>query len=196
MKKINFFVNCLVVIVAFTFALSMETKLNADLNKKPNSLYDINAKSITGKDRPLSEFKGKVSLVVNTASKCGFTSQYKGLEELYQKYKDQGLVILGFPSNDFAKQEPGTNDEIASFCKVNFGVTFPLFEKARVTGDEKQEVYKFLTDSSNSEFSGDPGWNFVKILVDKNGKVRNRFSSMTGPDSKKIIEEIEKLLKE
>ena len=148
-------------------------------NSNAQNLYEHKANLINGTEFDFSNLKGKVSLFVNTASKCGFTSQYKSLEKLYQTYKDDGLVVLGFPSNDFGSQEPGSNEEIVKFCKINYGVTFPMFEKASVKGDEKQETYKILT--SAKEFEGDPGWNFVKFLVDKNGVVIGRYSSISGP---------------
>lgn len=161
------------------------------------SVYeDIKVKTLSGVETSMSEFKGKVSLIVNTASNCGFTGQYSGLETLYQQYKDRGFIVLSFPSNDFGAQEPGSNEEIANFCENTFGVSFPLFDKAHVKGESKQEVYKILTENSPKDFQGDPGWNFVKFLVDKDGFVRGRFSSMTKPESKKISSLIEELLKE
>jgi len=171
--------------------------LSADSKKEtksmPSSLYDITAKDITGQETPLSKFKGKVALVVNTASKCGFTYQYKDLESLYEKYKDQGFVVLGFPSNDYMTQEPGSDQEIKKFCEFKYGVTFPLFTKDHVSGEAKQPVFKFLTES-NQNFTGDPGWNFVKFLVDREGKVIDRFSSLTSPNNNKITSKIESLL--
>lgn len=160
------------------------------------SIYQRSATSLRGEEVQMSSFKGKVALIVNTASKCGFTGQFEGLEELYNEYNDQGFVVLGFPSNDFGSQEPGSNDDIAEFCKLNYGVTFPMFEKAPVKGDEKQEIYKILTEKSSKDFQGDPGWNFVKFVVDKNGYVRGRFSSMTKPNDKKIKQLIDSLISE
>ena len=158
------------------------------------SIYELRTQDINGASIELSAFKGKVALIVNTASQCGFTSQYKGLEELYQRYKDRGFVVLAFPSNDFAGQEPGTDDEIKKFCELKYHTTFPIFKKAAVTGDHKQAVYKFLTEESGDKYSGDPGWNFVKFLIDKDGKVVGRFASITKPLSTKITAQIEKLL--
>ncbi|MCB0338596.1 MAG: glutathione peroxidase [Bdellovibrionales bacterium] len=157
------------------------------------SFYKFEVRDAQGNLVHLSNFAGSVCLVVNTASKCGFTPQYKGLEELYKKYLDRGFVVMAFPSNDFGNQEPGSDSEIKEFCEIGFGVTFPLFTKASVKGDQKQPVYKFLTES-NPKFSGDPGWNFVKFLVSREGKVVNRFSSLTGPTSKKLTKAIEKEL--
>ena len=158
-----------------------------------DSLYALTARTITGEEQPLSTYAGQVALVVNTASKCGFTSQYEGLEKLYDQYRERGFVILGFPSNDFGSQEPGSNDDIQRFCKLNYGVSFPLFEKNPVSGPAKQEVYKLLTERAPG-FEGDPGWNFVKFLVNKDGKVVARFASVVTPTSKKLQKEIEKWL--
>jgi glutathione peroxidase len=168
-----------------------------DGTEKGSSIYqDINLTTLSGNEILASEYKGKVALVVNTASNCGFTGQYSGLESLYQKYRDQGFVVLGFPSNDFGAQEPGTNEEIAHFCESTYGASFPLFHKDHVKGESKQPIYKILTEQSPKDFQGDPGWNFVKFLVDRNGFVRGRYSSMTKPESGKITREIEKLLGE
>ena len=158
-----------------------------------NSIYDIKVKTIGGKETTLEEYKDKVLLIVNVASKCGFTSQYEGLEALHQKYKDKGLVILGFPCNQFGSQEPGTEKEIQNFCSVNFGVTFPMFSKINVNGDDTHPLYVHL----KSEQPGILGseiikWNFTKFLVNKEGKVVERFGSSTKP--KELEGEIEKLL--
>jgi glutathione peroxidase len=151
-----------------------------------SDLYSIPVKTISGEEKNLAEFKGKVLLVVNLASKCGFTYQYEGLEKLYKKYQDQGFVILGFPSNDFLSQEPGTNDEIQNFCKVRFGVTFPLFDKKAVTGKEIQPVYTFLLSKLPKSEQGNVLWNFEKILVDRRGNPLQRFRSTTKPEDSKI----------
>ena len=157
--------------------------------------YDFNANSITGEKVSMSTYKDKVVLIVNVASECGFTPQYEGLEKLYKRYKKQGLVILGFPSNQFGGQEPGTEKEIQNFCKLNFGVTFPLFEKIEVNGDNTHPLYTFLKSEATG-FLGSEGikWNFTKFLINKKGKVINRYGSSTKP--KKIAADIEKLLKE
>ena len=180
--------------LSFVVGILMSKYVSAEEISSQTSLYSITATSIRGQKVNLNEYKGKVALIVNTASKCGFTSQYEGLEKLYKKYKDKNFIILGFPSDDFGHQEPGNNQEIENFCKVNYGVSFPLFEKAAVKGELKQPAYKILTEQSAGSLRGDPGWNFVKFLVDKDGYPRARFSSMTSPDSSKIEEEIEKLL--
>jgi len=156
--------------------------------------YDFNAKTITGEEVSMSAYKGKVVLVVNVASKCGFTPQYEGLEKLYQDYNSQGLEILGFPCNQFRKQEPGTHEEIQNFCKVNFDVTFPLFEKIDVNGEHTHPLYVYLKAQAPG-FLGTEGikWNFTKFLIDKQGKVITRYGSSTKPAE--IAKDIEKLLK-
>jgi glutathione peroxidase len=141
------------------------------------SIYDISALSLQGKETSLSEFKDKTILIVNTASKCGLTPQFEGLEKLYESYKDRGLVILGFPSNQFANQEPGDEKSIAEGCVLNYGVTFPMFSKIEVNGPNTHPLYQFL----KKEFKGDIKWNFTKFLVDKSGTVVKRFSPMTKP---------------
>jgi glutathione peroxidase len=157
------------------------------------SAYDYSFKTLQGEeDLPLSQFKGKVLLIVNTASKCGFTSQYEGLEELYKKYREQGLEVLGVPSNDFGKQEPGTSEEIASFCKLNYGVTFPMASKQEVVGDNAHPFYKWAATALG--FGTAPKWNFHKYLVDKNGRLVDYFNSNTAPDAKNLVSAIEKLL--
>jgi glutathione peroxidase len=178
---------------SFLFASLSQADPSID---KGSSIYQGTVVDLSGEAVSMEEFKGKVSLVVNTASKCGFTSQYGGLESLYREYKDKGFMVLGFPSNDFGAQEPGSDEEIAFFCENTFGVSFPTFSKDKVKGEDKQATYKILTEESPKEFQGDPGWNFVKFVVDKEGFVRGRFSSMTKPESKKIRSLIESLLTE
>lgn len=157
------------------------------------SFYDLQALGIDGQPVELAQFKGKVALVVNTASNCGFTSQYAGLERLYDKYKDQGLVVLGFPSNDFGGQEPGSNEEIQQFCSTKFKVSFPLFDKSPVSGADKQQAYKFLVDSVGGK---EILWNFEKFLVGRDGKVIDRWRSITTPESGSLVSAIEKALAE
>jgi len=162
---------------------------------KMQSFYDFNATSITGENIPMSNYKGQVVLVVNVASKCGFTPQYEGLEELYENHEDENFTILGFPSNQFGEQEPGTHEEIQNFCKVNFGVTFPLFEKIDVNGENAHPLYKFLKkEATGFLWTESIKWNFTKFLVDKNGKVITRYGSSTKP--KDIEADVVKLLKE
>ena len=161
----------------------------------PKSFYSIEAKAIDGTSVKMEQYKGKVLLIVNTASKCGFTGQYAGLESLYKKYAEKGFLILGFPSNDFLKQEPGTNEEIAQFCTANYGVTFPMFEKIVVKGDGQHPLYVFLTDKqTDPKFGGEITWNFNKFLIDRNGTIINRFGSRTAPEDKELIEAVEQAL--
>ncbi len=156
-------------------------------------IYDFTVRTIEGFQKSLDDYRGKVVLIVNTASKCGFTPQYEGLQELYRKYKDRGFVVLGFPSNDFMRQEPGTSEEIKQFCEVSFGVKFPMFEKIKVRGRNKHPLYEFLTSKkTNPGFGGSIKWNFTKFLIDREGRIINRFSPNTSPES--IEPEITRLL--
>lgn len=158
------------------------------------SIYDIPLKDIHGKDTTLAAYKGKPMLIVNVASKCGLTPQYTGLEMTWRKYKDQGLVVLGFPCNDFAGQEPGTSLQILEFCQGNYDVSFPMFEKLKVLGDDRHPLYATLT-GKDSPFPGDVEWNFGKFLVSKDGKIVNRFSPRTKPESEEVTKAIEAALK-
>ncbi|MBU5669845.1 glutathione peroxidase [Peptoniphilus sp. MSJ-1] len=154
--------------------------------------YDYTVKDIDGNDLSMEEFKGKIVLIVNTASKCGFTKQYKGLEDLYQKYKDEGFVILGFPCNQFGGQEPGTNEEIKNFCDLTFSVSFPMMSKIDVNGKNEDPLYTFLK-SEQGGIAGDRiKWNFTKFLIDREGNVVDRFASATTPED--IEEDIKKYL--
>ncbi|WP_028974787.1 glutathione peroxidase [Spirochaeta cellobiosiphila] len=159
-----------------------------------NNFYDLEAKANTGKDVKFDAYKGKTVLVVNTASKCGFTPQYDGLQKLYDKYKDQGLEILGFPCDQFGNQEPGNDSEIQEFCKVNFGVNFPLFKKTDVNGPEAHPVFQYLKKSLPGVFGSKVKWNFTKFLVDSKGNPVKRFAPTVKPE--KMEKQIEKLLKE
>ena len=178
------------------------------------SIYEVPVKKINGDDGSLAEFKGKVVLVVNVASKCGLTPQYEGLENLYEQYKGQGLVVTGFPANNFKSQEPGTNEEIQSFCTTNYGVKFPMFSKISVAGEDKHPLYKLLTTAQPKaisvsevpfreklkgygiETNADPEvlWNFEKFLVGRNGEVVKRFSPDTPPDAPELVAAIEEEL--
>ncbi|KAG0329828.1 glutathione peroxidase gpx1 [Dissophora globulifera] len=157
----------------------------------PN-FFALSAKDKTHKEISMKEFEGKVVLVVNVASKCGFTKQYAGLEELYKKYKDQGFVIIGFPCNQFGGQEPGSNEEIESFCQLNFGVTFPLMDKIDVNGDKEDPVYTYLKAQKKSLMMSRIKWNFEKFLIGKDGLVVERYASTTTPDS--IAKDVEKCI--
>jgi len=160
-----------------------------------SSIYDFTLNSITGQPVPLAQYKGKVVLLVNVASKCGYTPQYKGLEALYKKYEAQGFVILGFPANNFLWQEPGTNAEIQAFCSRNYNVTFPMFAKISVKGSDQAPLYQYLTDKkANPATGGGIGWNFTKFLVDRNGKIVARFDSSVEPESAEVRKAIEAAL--
>ena len=155
--------------------------------------YEYSARKINGVNVTMENYKGKVVLIVNTASKCGFTPQFKELEELYREYQDQGLVILGFPSNQFASQDPGSNEEILNFCQLNYGVTFPMFEKIDVNGQNAHPLYQFLKGEAKSLLGKDIKWNFTKFLIDREGRVIKRYAPNVAPLS--IKDDIEKLLK-
>lgn len=157
------------------------------------TVHDFTAATLTGKEQSLADYKGKVVLVVNTASKCGFTPQYAGLEEIYQKYKDQGFVVLGFPCNQFGAQEPGSATEIEQFCHVNYGVKFPMFDKIDVNGANAHALFKFLTSKKPGVLGTEMiKWNFTKFLIDKNGNPVKRYGPNTKPAE--IGQDIEKLL--
>ena len=159
------------------------------------SLYDFTVNDIHGKPVKLDRYKGKVMLVVNTASQCGFTPQYKGLEKLYEKFHEQGLEILAFPCNQFGEQEPGSPEEIKTFCSTTYGVTFPMTEKIEVNGDGRHPLYQALTKTADAEgVDGDIRWNFEKFLVGRDGNVVARFSPLVLPDAPEVVDTIEKAL--
>lgn len=158
------------------------------------NIYEFNADTIEGNNISLEKYKGKVLLIVNTASKCGFTPQYKELEALYQKLGNDKFEVLGFPCNQFANQEPGSNDEIKNFCEINYGVTFQIFDKVDVRGENAHPLFKFLTSEKKGLFGGSVKWNFTKFLIDKNGNVVERFAPTTSP--LKIEKQILNLLNE
>ncbi|SDM88440.1 glutathione peroxidase [Sediminibacillus halophilus] len=147
------------------------------------NIYDFSATSISGEEVPLQKYKGKAMLIVNTASKCGFTPQYQGLQQLYDKFHDEGLVVLGFPSNQFMNQEPGSEETIQTFCQTNYGVTFPLFSKIDVKGKNAHPLFAYLSEQAPGVLSGQIKWNFTKFLVDKNGHVVKRYAPSTKPES-------------
>ena len=163
------------------------------LAARAESIYDIKLKDIDGKDTTLAPYKGKVLLIVNVASKCGFTKQYTALESIYEKYKDKGFAVLGFPCNQFGAQEPGTNEEIKEFCSSKFNVTFPLFDKIEVNGPNRHPLYVELA-GEKSPFPGDIKWNFTKFLIGKDGKILQRFDSKVTPDSEEVTIAIETAL--
>lgn len=159
------------------------------------TVYDFTLNSIDGQPMPLSSFKGKVVLLVNVASRCGYTPQYTALESIYEKYKDRGFVIVGFPANNFGAQEPGTNQEIKTFCTAKYHVTFPMMAKVSVKGSDITPLYQFLTDkTAHPDTGGEIGWNFTKFLVGPDGRVIARFDSAVEPDSPQVTGAIEKAL--
>ncbi len=156
------------------------------------SIYDFTVNSIRGKEVNLADYKDHVVLIVNTASKCGYTPQFEGLENLYQKYKDRNFVVLGFPSNQFGGQDPGTNDEIGTFCKVNYGVSFPMMAKVDVNGQYESSLFTFLKKEKGGILGDRIKWNFTKFLIDKNGEVVKRYAPTTKPEA--LEDDIEALL--
>lgn len=168
---------------ALAFAVSAGQQTRQAKPSEPESLHEFVMEDIDGKSQSLAKYKGKVVLVVNVASRCGLTPQYEGLEKLYRAYKDKGLVILGFPANDFNGQEPGTNEEIKEFCTGKYDVTFPMFSKISVLGVDKHPLYQWLVDHTDDT---EVDWNFHKFLVDRDGKVVTRFAARTKPDDKSL----------
>jgi glutathione peroxidase len=169
--------------------------LGTSLMAADKTVYDFTLNSIDGQATPLSNYKGKVVLLVNVASRCGFTPQYSALESIYEKYKDQGFVIVGIPANNFGAQEPGSNQEIKTFCSAKYNVTFPMMAKVSVKGSDITPLYQFLTDkNSNPKTGGEIGWNFTKFLIGPDGRVLARFDSKVVPDSPEVTSAIEKAL--
>lgn len=164
--------------------------------RKAKSMYDFTLKNSKGRDVKLEEFRGQVVMLVNVASKCGYTPQYEGLQKIYERYRAQGFTILAFPANNFGAQEPGTNEEIQEFCRINYGVTFPVFSKISVKGEDQHPLYKYLTGrDTNPDFAGDIKWNFGKFLVGRDGRVVARFDSADKPEDSKVTQAIEQALK-
>jgi glutathione peroxidase len=176
--------------LTFGVLLIMATSLFAG-----SGVYSFTLNSIDGKPSPLADYKGKVVMLVNVASKCGYTPQYSALEAIYEKYKDQGFVILGFPANNFGAQEPGTNEEIKTFCTRKYSVSFPMYSKISVKGDDQAPLYAYLTKETGPGITGEIKWNFTKFLVDRDGKVVQRFEPAVTPDSQEVTSAIEKQLK-
>jgi glutathione peroxidase len=185
-------------IVAAIFALSVAATLGPNrvaAEEASKELLDLSARRLAGSEEPLSRYRGKVLLIVNTASECGYTPQYAGLEALYERYRDKKFSVLGFPSNDFGEQEPGDDRQIGAFCKSNYGVEFPMFSKVRVLGADAHPVYAYLT-SLPKPIGGPVEWNFQKYLVDRKGNVVARFESETKPNDPALVAAIEHLLSE
>jgi len=169
--------------------------LGASVMAADKSVYEFTLNSIDGQPAPLAAYKGKVVMLVNVASRCGFTPQYEALEAVYQKYKDRGLVIVGIPANNFGAQEPGTNQEIKTFCSSKYHVTFPMMAKVSVKGEDQTPLYQYLTDkSANPQTGGEIQWNFTKFLVGPDGRVITRFESKVKPDAPEVTGAIEKAL--
>jgi len=175
--------------ILLIFAIFMMTSLSLSAQR---SFYDFKVKTLSGEEFDLSDLKGKKVLVVNTASKCGLTPQYKDLEALYNKYKDRNFVVIGFPANNFMNQEPGTNEEIAEFCEANYGVSFPMMEKISVKGDDQHPLYTWLTtEKLNGKMDSEVKWNFQKYMIDEKGNLVGVIPPKEKPDSEKIINWIE-----
>ena len=183
-------IKVIIVILLLGIGTYIYSETNADKGDMGKSIYDFKVKTISGEEKSLADYKGKVLLIVNTASKCGFTPQYKGLQKLYSKYSSQGFEVLGFPCNQFGEQEPGSSDEIQEFCELNYSVSFPIFEKIDVNGENAHDLYKFLKSEKSGLITDEIKWNFTKFLVDKNGKPIERYGSVTTPESieKDILE--------
>ena len=176
-------------IILITIMFSFSNKVSAKYEK---TIYDFEIESITGEKINFSKYKNKPILLVNVASQCGFTKQYEDLQKLWEKYQDKGLIVIGLPSNQFGGQEPGSNSEIKNFCEVNFNINFPMTTKIDVKGENIDPIYKWALKNYGKKAT--PKWNFYKILINKDGKIEQTYSSITNPMSKKITNEIEKIL--
>lgn len=163
-------------------------------NERTDTVYQYELNSIDGENISLNNFKGDVLLIVNTASECGFTGQYAGLQTIFEEYEESGFKVLGFPANNFGGQEPGSDEEIVSFCELNYGVSFPLFSKISVKGEDQHPLFQMLTTAENPDFTGEVGWNFEKFLIDRNGNLVRRFKSNVEPESEELLNAIEELL--
>lgn len=179
--------NKLILLFTGLLLMSLTTERNDTVHQYEENL-------INGEKVSLKSFEGEVLLIVNTASECGYTPQYEGLQNIYEEYSDRGFEVLGFPANNFAGQEPGSDEEIAQFCEMNYGVSFPMFTKVSVKGDDIHPLFDFLTTADNPDFKGEIGWNFEKFLVDGNGNVVRRFKSSVTPESSEMKSAIEELL--
>jgi glutathione peroxidase len=194
MLRLSRFLPALLTLVGIS-SVSMTQTTSAAEVAKDKTIHSISVNTIEGKPVELGQYEGKVLLIVNVASRCGLTPQYTALQSVYDKYKEKGLVVMGFPCNQFGKQEPGSNKEIQEFCSSKYKVTFDMFDKVDVNGPTASPLYKALTSAdAKPKGPGDVGWNFEKFLIGKNGEILARFDSRTAPDDKKIIEAIEKAL--
>ena len=177
-------------------SVRIEAKEKISKQEKVPSIYEFTVTDIDGKNVKLDQFRGKAMLLVNVASQCGYTPQYEGLQKIYFKYKERGFVVLGFPANNFGAQEPGTDQEIKTFCSTKYNVTFPMFSKISVKGVDQHPLYKFLTvEMTDPKFAGEITWNFNKFLVDRQGNIVARFDSKDTPESDKVVAAIERALK-
>ncbi len=173
------------ILVILTLMLSMVVHSDST-----EDIYTYSLNLINGENISLEDFKGEVLLIVNTASECGFTHQYEGLQKIYEEYSDKGFTVLGFPANNFGGQEPGTDEEIAQFCEMNFGVSFPLFSRISVRGDDQHPLFNLLTNLENPDFTGAISWNFEKFLIDRNGNLVRRFKTNVPPEGEEVREAI------
>ncbi len=180
------------ILILLLFVFSPAIRVHA--SETIQCIYDFTQNDIEGKPVKFEDYKGKVLLIINTASKCGFTPQYKELMELYSKYKEKGLVVLGFPANEFGQQEPGTDQEIQEFCTLNYKVEFPMFSKVCVKGESIEPLFHFLTEQKNPDFTGEIKWNFEKFLIGKDGQLLHRYRSKVKPTDPEIVEAIEQAL--
>lgn len=179
-----------VIFILLALLLTINFAANQKGDAMPNNIHDVTVKDLSGNEVVLSDYKDKVLLIVNVASECGYTKQYAGLQELYEKYKERGFEILAFPCNDFGGQEPGTNEQIQEFCTSTFGVEFPLFDKIKVLGDDKEPLYEKLINNPTTE-QGDVKWNFEKFLISKDGNVVKRFRTKVEPLSDEVVNAVE-----
>lgn len=200
MKKQGIILGLILIFIVGVFAvlgLNLMSETTTKTKTSTNTIHKFSAENIDGVDTSLEKFKGDVVMIVNTASKCGYTPQYKGLQAIYEKYKDKGFKVIGFPTNDFGGQEPGSNEEIKEFCTLKYAVSFPMFAKITVKGEKMHPLYKFLTDKEiHPDTGGEITWNFNKFLANGEGEIVARFSSKDDPESKEVTDEIEKYLKE
>ena len=194
-SKLSVIVFILTSLLLLSFSAGSKYSVNNSGGELKDNINDINVLDMENHLIKLSDFNGKVLMIVNVASECGYTPQYKGLEEIYKKYSSRGFEILAFPCNDFGEQEPGTNEQIQQFCSANYGVTFKLFNKIKVLGENKEPLYERLTNNSVTENS-DIKWNFEKFLISKDGKIVVRFKTKIEPTSKEVINAIEEQLKQ
>ncbi len=194
MKK-SLILSVFVLSICALFSLTFYVESSAENVSKDKPVYNFKMKDIDGKNVKLKKYKGDVLLIVNTASKCGYTPQYQGLQAIYDKYKAQGFYVLGFPANNFGGQEPGSNEEIKEFCTLKYKVSFPMFAKISVKGDDQHPLYQYLTsEKTDPKFAGEITWNFNKFLVNEKGEIIARFSSKETPESKEVTTAIENAL--